>query len=151
MIRAGTIFVDTNVLVYARDRTDEDKHLRATEWMAALWDSGMGRLSWQVLHEYYVTMTVKLDLPRSSEETREDVLALTGWRPLPVDGPVVECAWDVQDRYRFSWWDSLIVAAALHIGAVHLLTEDLQDGQEVDGLRILDPFRHQPDAVVPRG
>jgi predicted nucleic acid-binding protein len=68
---SGTVFVDTNVLVYVRDRTDEEKQRRAAEWMAALWDSRLGRLSIQVLQEYYITLTQKLDPPRTVEETHE--------------------------------------------------------------------------------
>ena len=67
---SGSVFVDTNVLVYARDRTDEDKQRRALEWMTALWDEARGRTSVQVLQEYYVTLTRKLDPPRSAEEAR---------------------------------------------------------------------------------
>jgi predicted nucleic acid-binding protein len=70
------VFVDTNVLVYARDRTDEEKHARALEWLAALWQERAGRLSWQVLQEYYVTATRKLEPPRDLADAREDVTVL---------------------------------------------------------------------------
>ena len=141
--------VDTNVLVYVRDRTEEEKQRRAAEWMAALWDTGLGRLSYQVLQEYYVVTTRKLDPPRSKEEAREDVLSLSAWDPVGVDRVLMERAWELQDERGFSWWDALIVAAALRARCRYLLTEDLQDGQEVGGLTILSPFSTAPDEVLP--
>lgn len=144
------VFVDTNVLVYARDLAEPEKQRRAVEWMAALWDRAVGRLSWQVLNEYYVVTTTKLDPPRSAEEVRDDVLSLSAWRPVPVDRPVIERAWEVQDRFGLSWWDSLIVAAALGAACALLLTEDLQDGQDLLGTVVVDPFAHGPDEVLGR-
>lgn len=145
---SGTVFVDTNVLVYARDRADEAKQRRATEWMAALWDGANGRLSVQVLQEYYVTLTRKLDPPRARDEARDDVLSLGTWNPVIPDAAVMERAWDVEDRYGLSWWDSLIVAAALSAGCRWLLTEDLQDGQDFFGLTVVDPCKHLPAEIL---
>ena len=145
-----TVFVDTNVLVYLRDRSEEEKQRRAAEWMALLWELRIGRLSTQVLQEYYLQVTRKLDPPRTTEEAREDVLALGVWRPTVIDLRVMERAWTVQDRFGFSWWDALIVAAALAGSCRYLLTEDLQDGQEVEGLRIVSPFAHEPEVVLGR-
>ena len=145
---SGSVFVDTNVLVYARDRTDEDKQRRALEWMTALWDEARGRTSVQVLQEYYVTLTRKLDPPRSAEEAREDVVALGVWDPVLPDLAILERGWNVEDRYGLSWWDALIVAAALGAGARWLLTEDLQDGQDLFGLTVVDPFRHTPEEIL---
>ncbi len=108
----------------------------------------VGHLSWQVLNEYYVVTTAKLDPPRSAEEVREDVLSLTAWRPVPVDRPVIERAWEVQDRFGLSWWGSLIVAAALGAACPFLLSEDLQDGQDLLGTVVVDPFAHGPDEVL---
>lgn len=142
------VFVDTNVLVYVRDRTDEAKQRRAAEWLAELWGSGAGHVSHQVLQEYYVTLTAKLDPPREPADAREDVLALTAWRPVGTDGDLMEDAWDVQDEYGFSWWDALIVAAALRSGARYLLTEDLQAGQRIGPLVVINPFEVEPREIL---
>lgn len=142
------VFVDTNVLVYARDRTDEAKHLRALEWLAILWEERAGRLSWQVLQEYYVTTTRKLTPPRDTFDAREDVASLATWQPIPVDLSVVDAAWAVEDRFGLSWWDALIVAAAQAGGCTHLLTEDLQDGQSLDQVTVVNPFAHAPGEVL---
>lgn len=143
-----SVFVDTNVLVYGRDRTDESKHSRALEWLMALWEGRVGRLSWQVLQEYYVTVTQKLDPPRDLFDAREDVTSLVTWRPIAVDLRVVDAAWAVQDRYGLSWWDALIVAAAQAGECRYLLTEDLQDGQKLGGVTVVDPFSHAPSDLL---
>ncbi|MFO8174802.1 MAG: PIN domain-containing protein [Longimicrobiales bacterium] len=141
---ADLVFVDTNVLVYLRDSTEPDKQAAAAEWMAWLWETGRGRLSVQVLQEYYVTVTAKLDPGLPAADAREDVVALRSWRPLEAGLDLLEDAGSVQDRYGFSLWDALIVAAARRLGCGVLLTEDLQNGQELDGLVIRSPFIHAP-------
>jgi predicted nucleic acid-binding protein len=145
---SGTVFVDTNVLVYVRDRTDEDKQRLAAEWLAALWETRLGRLSVQVLQEYYITLAMKLKPARTAEEVREDVIALHAWRPATINLETIERAWEFEDRFAFSWWDSLIVAAAVRMRCRYLLSEDLQDGQVVDGLTIVSPFTRSPVNVL---
>jgi predicted nucleic acid-binding protein len=142
------VFVDTNVLVYARDRTDEEKNRQALGWLAALWQERAGRLSWQVLQEYYVTVTRKLDLPRDVGLARGDVASLVTWHPMSVDLPTIDAAWRLEDRFGLSWWDALIVAAAQASECTHLLSEDLQDGQVFDGLTVVSPFTHTPEDVL---
>lgn len=141
---SAPVFVDTNVLVYLRDSTEPDKQRCAAEWMAYLWDSGEGRLSVQVLQEYYVTVTAKLDPGMPAGNARDDVSALRTWRPLEPDLDLVEGAWGIQDRFDFSFWDALIVASAQRLGCGTLLTEDLQDAQDLEGLVVRSPFTNAP-------
>lgn len=101
-----------------------------------------------MLHEYYVTVTAKLDPGLTPEEAREDVLALGAWNPLEPSLRLVEVAWEVEDRWGFSFWDSLIVAAAHAQGCGTLLTEDLRHGQELGDLRIVSPSRSDPDQTL---
>ena len=143
-----SVFVDTNVLVYARDRTDESKHRRALEWLAALWEARAGRLSWQVLQEYYVTVTRKLEPARETLDAREGVTSLATWGPLHPDLQMVDLAWAIEDRYGLSWWDALIVAAAQAGECAYLLTEDLQDGQALGAVTVVNPFSHEPSDVL---
>jgi predicted nucleic acid-binding protein len=138
------VFVDTNVLVYARDASATDKHARAREWMRYLWQAQRGRISFQVLHEYYSVTTRKLTPALTHTEARTEVRTLLSWQPQPMNGDLLESAWDVQDRFRLSFWDSLVVAAAQTAGCRYLLTEDLQHGQELDGLTVLSPFLATP-------
>jgi predicted nucleic acid-binding protein len=140
----GPVFVDTNVLVYLRDSRYPERQRQAAEWAAHLWEFGLGRLSVQVLHEYYVTVTAKLEPGLPVEEAREDVLALRAWSPLPMTVKLTADAWEVQARWGFSFWDSLIVAAARAQGCSRLLTEDLSHGQDLDGVRVVSPFLEGP-------
>jgi predicted nucleic acid-binding protein len=143
----GNAFVDTNLLVYRRDRSEPEKQAKANTWLTHLWNARAGRVSMQVLNEYYVTVTQKLKPGLDRKSARIEVSALFAWHPLPVERRTLEGAFGLQDRYGFSFWDSLIVSTALLSGSRYLLTEDLQDGQVVDGLTIVDPFVHEPDEL----
>jgi len=142
------VFADTNLLVYARDASDPEKHHEAQAWMEHLWTSGSGRLSIQVLQEYYVTVTRKLHPGLAKEDARADIRDLAAWLPVRIDERIVEEAWALEDRYALSFWDSLIVAAAQSAGCGTLLTEDLQHDLDIDGLRIADPFRTPVGSVA---
>lgn len=141
-------FVDTNVLVYCRDADERDKQPRARAWLEALWRSRSGRISIQVLAEYYVTVTRKLDPGLSIDRARADVMMLRAWRPAALDYGVLETAWMVQDRHRLSWWDALIVATAQRLGCRYLLSEDFQDRQRFEDLEVINPFLHVPEKIL---
>lgn len=140
----GNCFVDTNVLIYFRDASETEKQPKATAWLSALWAERNGRLSFQVLHEYYVAVTRGVRPGLDHETARADVRALLAWRPVESCAAVLEGAWRIQDRYRFSWWDALVVAAAQYSNCSYLLTEDLQHGQVIGNVVILNPFRVAP-------
>ena len=99
------------------------------------------------MHEYYVTVTSKLRPGMTTEAARDDVRALLAWQPLVLSSTVLDQAWQMQDRSHMSFWDALIAASALVAGCSYLLTEDLQDGMDLGGLRVIDPFRHLPDEI----
>jgi predicted nucleic acid-binding protein len=143
----GPVFVDTNVLVYLRDSTDPEKQASAAEWVGWVWEHRAGRLSTQVLQEYYVTVTQKLDPGMETDHARDDVAALATWNPLAVTSEVMEAAWREQDRWGFSLWDSLIVAAARTLDCRVLLTEDLTHGQDLDGVLVVSPFAASPEGA----
>src|ERR1700745_2151342 len=124
------VFVDTNVLIYALDQADQKKFQAARVWREALWRSRRGRISFQVLQEFYVKVTQKW--PTAKQEARSEVRDLLAWRPVPIADAIVEVAWKMQDRYQFSFWDALIIAAAKSSSCRFLLTEDLQADQEFD-------------------
>src|SRR5262245_43560672 len=141
------VFVDTNVLVYSRDASEAQKQEQALAWMTHLWQTRTGRLSFQVLQEFYVTVTTKLDPGMDVQSARREVRSLLPWRPVPVDTRVIEGAWSIQDRYELSWWDALIVSAAQVADCRYLLTEDLQSGQKFGAIDIINPFRHSPTSL----
>jgi predicted nucleic acid-binding protein len=144
----ATVFVDTNVLVYYRDAAQAEKQRLAASWLRHLWESRKGRLSVQVLNEYYYTVTRKLASPLAPEQARLDVRRLRAWSPVPLDGTLLEAAWQAESRFRLSFWDALVVAAARTAGCRYLLTEDLQHEQDLDGVRVVDPFLVGPEAVA---
>lgn len=138
------VFADTNVLVYARDLSEGPKHEAAAAWVEFLWTSRRGRLSQQVLHEYYATVVGKLKPGLSRDVARADVRNFLSWRPVLEDADVIERAWRLQDRHGLSWWDALVAGAAGAAGCRYLLTEDLGHGQKLDGVEVVSPFRKRP-------
>ena len=137
----GPCFVDANVLVYSRDPADAVKQSRAQDWLDRLWSEGVGRISTQVLSEFYNVTTRKLAFPLTPDEAWADVEALFAWEPQAIDIETIGRAHQLEQRYRLSWWDSLIVAAAQAQHCLLLLSEDLQDGARYGGVTVRDPFR----------
>jgi len=140
--------VDTNVLVYARDLSVPAKQNNALEWMSVLWETRLGRTSVQVLNEYYVTVTRKLTPGLAPRDARADVDDLRAWMPVPVSVGLLEAAFAIEDRFGLSYWDCLIVAAAQASDCDYLLSEDLQDGQSLHTVTVINPFTHQPDTIL---
>lgn len=138
------VFVDTNVLVYARDAGEATKQPQARAWLEQLWRARTGRLSFQVLQEFYVIVTRKLDPGLTPTEARAEVRNLFAWRPVAVDGEMVEAAWSLEDRHSLSFWDALILAAARAAGCERVLSEDLSDGEVYDGVEVVNPFIRNP-------
>lgn len=134
-------FVDTNVLIYAYDNQAGAKQRRAQQRLSALWDSGAGVLSVQVLQEFFNNATRKLRDPLALAKAREVVRLYREWVVVPATPEQVLAATELMESYRLSFWDSMIVAAAEAADAVVLLSEDLSHGQTIAGLRVENPFR----------
>ena len=98
---SANCFVDTNILVYARDSSEPEKQVLAEQWLTQLWQHELGRISTQVMNEYYVTVTQKLKLGLSIEQARSDLRALAVWQPLDISSTLIESAWDIQDHTRY--------------------------------------------------
>ncbi|MCS6952759.1 MAG: PIN domain-containing protein [Bryobacterales bacterium] len=137
------VFVDTNVLIYSVDPRVPSKHASVWRWLTALWETACGRLSWQVLHEFYVNALRKAEVARS--EARQVVRSYATWRPVETTLNLVERAWHWADRSQVSYWDALILAAAEASGCAYLLSEDFQDRQRFGSLTVLNPFLHGPE------
>lgn len=141
------VFVDTSVLLYAVDDEDPAKRDRAREWLAACWQRRCGRLSTQVLSEFYVNAKKKFANAVTQGDARAEIRRYQQWKPWLIDHPTLETAWAVEARYGVSYWDALMVAAAQHMGCTLLLTEGLQHGQRIDSLTIINPFRTGPEVL----
>jgi predicted nucleic acid-binding protein len=139
------VFVDTNVLLYALDTGAPEKQRAAAAWRAELWRTRRGRISYQVLQEFYA-QAIRKD-PKRAELAQAEVRDLFAWEPLAVDAAVIEAAWGLQERFSLSFWDALIVAAAHALDCHFLLTEDLSHGQDLDGVRVVSPFLVSPSEL----
>jgi len=134
------IFVDTNILIYAYDRGAGPKHDLALSLIETLWQEGTGALSTQVLQEFYVNVRRKAQKPISAQQARDLIADYLAWNPVINDGASVLEAIDMEQRYKFSFWDAMIVAAANRAGASTLYSEDFNSGQIIGSLKIINPF-----------
>ena len=134
------VFVDTNVLLYAFDDRDLVKQQRARQWIGECWTRRCGRISTQVLNEFYANARKRFATAISAADARAEVRRYQAWNPWLIDQPTIDSAWAVESRYQINYWDALMVAAAQHQACTLLLTEDLQHGQTIDKLQIVNPF-----------
>jgi predicted nucleic acid-binding protein len=134
-------FIDSNVIVYRFDSHDIRKQAVAVELLRNALAASDAAISFQVVQEVLNTVTRRLTPPFNADEARQllSSVLVPLWRVMPTPA-LYERALDTQSRFRYSFYDSLIIAAALEAGCTRLLSEDLQAGQNVDGLRIEDPF-----------
>jgi predicted nucleic acid-binding protein len=135
-------FVDSNVLLYYVDPVEPEKRARAAEWLEALWMAGTGRLSWQVLHEFYWNAVRKMRLePAMARGIVEDI---SQWRPVDTSLGLVQRAWYWMDSAQVSYWDALILAGAERSGARYLLSEDFQNTRRYEDIQVVNPFEKSP-------
>src|SRR3989441_1796759 len=139
----GRTFVDTNILIYAHDVDSKSKHVIAKNILRELWSERTGVLSLQVLQEFYVNVTRKIRAPLPKDSARLVVSSYSIWcmETTPAE---LSVAFRIEDESRIGFWDALIVAAAAKSGATRLLSEDLNPGQKIAGLRIENPFASIP-------
>jgi predicted nucleic acid-binding protein len=133
-------FVDTNILVYAHDRSAGSKHQRARLLIEDLWKSGQGVLSTQVLQELCINVRRKASRPLSVEEARRLIQDYLSWEIVVNTPASVIQALDIEGRYKISFWDALIVQAAESSGVAILYSEDLASGQSYGSVRVVNPF-----------
>jgi predicted nucleic acid-binding protein len=132
-------FFDTNILVYADDNDVPVKQRRARDLVAEHRRTGTGVVSLQVLQEYFVTVTRKLQVdPRLARRKVELIAEFDVAAPEITD---ILAAIDLHRLHGFSFWDGLILRAAKQSGCRVLLSEDFQEGREIDGIRVVNPFR----------
>ncbi len=134
------VFFDTNVLVYLFDRAAPEKRARAQRLLAEHSSDGSLTLSTQVLQEFFVSTTRKLSAPLSVPEALGVLRQLVVFPLVQVDAGLILRAGERTAREMASFWDALIVEAALTAGATRLLSEDLQHGQKISSLTVENPF-----------
>jgi len=131
-------FLDTNVLVYANDRSSPAKKQAARRLISMAFESRRGCISTQVLQEFFVAVTTKASVP--ARNARDQIVELARLDTVIVDPEIVLGAVDLHLIHRLSFWDALIVRTARAAGCRVLYTEDLQDGRVIDGVLVSNPF-----------
>ena len=132
-------FLDTNILLYSISRNPAESMMR--DRAIALLDNDPSALSTQVLMEFYVEATRSSRGDAIPHELAAGLIeSWTRFRVQDMNLEVLRTALRIRQTYGFSFWDSAIVAAALALGCDRLYTEDLADGQTVDGLKVINPF-----------
>jgi len=139
-------FVDTNVLVYAEDRDAGSKHTIARELVTDLWHSGEGVLSIQVLQEFFVNVTRKVSRPLALEDAFAIVEQYLTWRVVENTGDLLLGGIRLASTLKISFWDALMVQAARVANCDRLWTEDLNHGQRIGDLVIVNPFLPDPSS-----
>ena len=134
-------FVDSNILVYAYDLAQGEKHTQARALLLSLWESGLGCASIQVLQEFYVNVTRKSRFPLPAEQAAQVIQDFSDWsihRPGIKD---VVSAIELHQRYEISFWDAMILQSARRSGCGILWSEDLSDSQDYGGVKVVNPFK----------
>ena len=133
-------FVDTNILVYAHDRSTGAKHRRAQELIESLWNSGDGVVSTQVLQELCVNLRQKIRQPLPVGEVRQVIRDYATWDVATNTAESVLRALDVAERYRTSFRVAMILQAADTAGVAVLYSDDLARGQKYGFVQVVNPL-----------
>jgi predicted nucleic acid-binding protein len=135
------VFVDTNILIYAHDADAGAKRERAAQRLRELWTSGAGCLSVQVLQEFYVNVTRKLATPIALATARQIVSSYAVWVRSSTTAQTVVRATEISESAQISFWDAMILAAAEESDALVLWSEDLNTGQTIAGIKVVNPLQ----------
>jgi predicted nucleic acid-binding protein len=134
------VFLDTNILVYAHDSGAGEKHELAAQLVSQIWENRSGSLSTQVLQEFYVSVRRKAAHPISVQQARTAIADYLTWNVVVNGGESILGAVDLERLHRLSFWDALILQAALESESELLLSEDFQHGRRFGKLRVVNPF-----------
>ena len=146
-MRAVKVFADTNVVFYSREDTSHPKAATAQFWLQVCADRRSLCLNLQVLNELAsVLFRKQRQLTNDQVFDAIDKLSVLGAEPMTIQ--TVQIGRAVRTATGYSWWDSLLLASALELGCSHFLSEDLQDGHQIGGLTIVNPFLHAPEAIL---
>ncbi len=133
------LFIDTNILIYALDPAEPEKRATSADLLRRTITNHTLALSPQNLNECYRVLTRCRQLVDEAA-ARSYLTYLIPWCIAPLDAQTTVKAWAVQDEAGLSWWDALLVASALRAGCKLFISEDMQDGQVISGMRIANPF-----------
>ncbi|MGN6828084.1 PIN domain-containing protein [Paucibacter sp. M5-1] len=140
------VFVDTSVLILSEDGADPEARAKALAWLMLLWQQRAGRVSTQVLNDFYRLVTTRIQPSMPNGDARAEVRRYQRWNPWAIDHATVESAWSIESRFGLAYADALIVAAAKAQGCELLLSLELPHEQQLDSVRILNPLQSEPSA-----
>ena len=143
----NAVFVDTGVLIRSEDGADAARQAQAIAWLQVLWQRRLGRVSSQVLNEFYEQVTRHSQPPMPAGDARAEVRRYQRWQPWQIDHATVESAWSIESRFGHRYADALVLAAAQAQGCRWLLSEALPHGQQIDRVQVLNPFLVGPEAL----
>lgn len=144
---APLVFVDTSVLIQSEDGAAAAAQAQAMSWLRELWQRRAGRVSTQVLNDFYRLVTTRITPPMPNGDARAEVRRYQRWQPWAIDHATVESAWSIESRFGLAYADALIVAAAKAQGCDWLLSLELPHEQLYDSVRILNPLRDAPQLL----
>jgi len=140
--QAQSWFVDTNVILYSLDSRNAAKQSAATAWLDFFWRDGSGRISWQVLNEFYANAVRRFAVP--ADQARRVVEMFHHWQPGGMSLDVATRGWHWMEQAQLTWWDSLIVASAERQGCRAILSEDFQHNRLYGDVYVINPFLRTP-------
>jgi predicted nucleic acid-binding protein len=139
--KAPRQFVDANVLVYSVDLSAGTKAQKARDLLDELWGERIGCLSLQILQEFFVSTTRKLQFPLSASEAARIVAAFGEWILHVPDKADLLAAIEIHQDLQISFWDAMVVQSARRLGCRLLWSEDLNHSQTYAGVTVRNPFR----------
>ncbi|MEO5325741.1 PIN domain-containing protein [Mesorhizobium sp. CC13] len=146
-MQGARFFIDSNVLLYSHDRQSGDKERLAKHWLNELAGRRSACINLQVLNELtYVLLRKKWFGTVEAAYVVVDAFSELGDSPLTYWA--VHRARDIHSEFGYSWWDCLLLASASELACSFFLSEDLQDGQTIEGLTIVNPFAHSPEQIL---
>jgi len=141
------VFVDTSVLILSEDGAQPEAREQVMAVLRLLWQQRRGRLSTQVLNDFYRLVTTRIEPPMPNGDARAEVRRYQRWQPWAIDHATVESAWSIESRFGLPYADALIVAAAKAQGCTRLLSLELKHELQLDSVQILNPLLMAPEAL----
>ena len=142
------VFVDTSVLILSEDGARPAQCEQALVWLRTLWQQRLGRVSTQVLNDFYRQVTTGIAPPMPNGDARAEVRRYQRWDPWAIDHATVESAWSIESRFGLVYADALIVAAAKAQGCELLLSLELPHGAVYDSVQIANPLQTGPEQWI---
>jgi predicted nucleic acid-binding protein len=134
-------FVDSNVLVYAYDLSQGEKHEQAKALLLSIWESGLGCVSIQVLQEFFVNVTRRSQSPLLPEQASPVIHDFSDWKVHRPGIKDILAAINLHQRYQISFWDAMILQSARQSGCGIVWSEDLSEDEDYAGVKVVNPFK----------